>query len=359
MKIAIVGGIFDKPESYRANHSISPETTLVDGLRARGMSVTAFGHRRFAPNDDFDIVHVHHFGRAAFALQECPEHTRTVFTSHDPHLMNGLPIGLAKKATYPSVMRLADGVVTLSTRERAYITQRFSLDPETVKTVSNGINTTIFTRACQPNDNHSLLFVGQLQKFKGLDYLIDALALVRESIPSVSLIVVHQTAGMLDYYREQVRHRALEHAVVFAGPKSPRELVSMYSRCTVLVSPSLAECLSTVVLEGMACSCAIVATDVGGIREQLDPESGVIVPPANAAAIATAVRGLLGDSQNRARLGTRAAEVVRERFSTNAMITAHISLYEDLLTRSRRKVKLKDRLISAFIRGYVKRRPIS
>ena len=352
MRIAIVGGIFDKPESYRANHSISPETTLVDGFRARGLSVTPFGHHQFVPNDDFDIVHVHHFARAVFALHQCPEHTRTVFTTHDGHLMNGLSIGVAKYVTYPSVMRSVDSVVSLSTREQVYLTQRFALDPQTVKTISNGINTTLFARTCQPNENPSLLCVGQLQRFKGLDYLIDALPLILKSNPSVILTLVHQNEGMLDYYRQKVRARALEHAVVFAGPKSPDELANLYSQCTVLMSPSLVECFSTVVLEGMGCGCAVVATDVGGIREQLDSECGVIVPAGNAAAIARAVCELLGDGPRRARLGARAAAVAREKFSTDAMITAHIDLYKSLLSRPRKKVKVQDRMTSALVRKY-------
>jgi len=109
----------------------------------------------------------------------------------------------------------------------------------------------------------------------------------------------------------------------------------------------------------MACGCAVVATDIGGIREQLEPDSGVIVPPANAAAIAGAVCELLGDGPNRARLGTRAAAVAREKFSTEAMITAHIKLYQDLLSRPRRPLQVRDRLISAFIRGCIKYRPRS
>jgi glycosyltransferase involved in cell wall biosynthesis len=352
MHIAIVGGIFDKPASYRAKHAISPETTLVDGLRARGLSVTAFGHKNFVSAADFDIIHIHHFGRAAFAMQRRSQRARFIFTSHDGFLMSDLPMGFAKRLTYASVMRSADCVVALSTRERECLTRRYALDPRSLRTIYNGINTEVFARNSAHGSDDYLLFVGQLQAFKGLGYLIEALPRVRGANPSVKLIVAYQTAAMLDHYQALARQHGVEHAVLFAGSKSAQELVDLYSRCSVLVSPGLVECLSTVVLEGMACGCAVVATDVGGVREQLDSESGVIIPPANAVAISDAVCRLLRDPQKRARLGAKAAQVASSKFSVEAMVTAHISMYASLLEGPGRKVKSRDRLLSALVRAY-------
>jgi glycosyltransferase involved in cell wall biosynthesis len=354
MRIAIVGGIFDKAASYRAKHAISPETTLVDGLRASGLSVTPFGHRTYLSAGAFDIVHIHHYGRALFAALKHSRHARVIFTSHDPYLMNGLPISPAKRLTYASVMRSADCIIALSKREAEYLTRRYGVHPESVRVIHNGINTNVFApRPGRREDDH-LLFVGQLEPFKGLDYLIAALPRVRDARPSVRLTVVYQTAAKLDQYRALARRHGVEDVVVFAGPKSPAELADLYSECTVLVSPSLGECLSTVVLEGMACGCAIVATDVGGIREQLDASTGVIVPPADVTAISDAVAGLLGDPRKRASLGAGAADSLREKFSVDAMVTAHIHMYGDILSRARRPMRSRDRLISALVGQYTK-----
>ena len=62
-----------------------------------------------------------------------------------------------------------------------------------------------------------------------------------------------------------------------------------------MVSPSLGECFSTVVLEAMCCGAAVVATDVGGIREQLDEDTGVIVPTYDTPALSNAICTLLAD----------------------------------------------------------------
>jgi glycosyltransferase involved in cell wall biosynthesis len=74
-----------------------------------------------------------------------------------------------------------------------------------------------------------------------------------------------------------------------------------------------------------------VATDVGGIREQLDEDTGVIVPPGDSAALARAICVLLADRNYTRRLGEAACQKVREKFSVRQMIDRHVRLYEELL----------------------------
>ena len=64
-KICLVGGIFDREEKVRSKHVITPETVLLDGFRKADVAVDAVGHARFLPSDGYDIIHVHHFGKAA------------------------------------------------------------------------------------------------------------------------------------------------------------------------------------------------------------------------------------------------------------------------------------------------------
>ena len=104
-----------------------------------------------------------------------------------------------------------------------------------------------------------------------------------------------------------------------------------------MVSPSLGECLSTVVLEAMCCGAAVVATDVGGIREQLDDETGVIVPPRDSAALARAICGLLADTGPASPARARPpAKRPAPRFSVRQMIDRHVRLYEELLETDER-----------------------
>jgi glycosyltransferase involved in cell wall biosynthesis len=98
----------------------------------------------------------------------------------------------------------------------------------------------------------------------------------------------------------------------------------------------LGECLSTVVLEAMCCGAAVVATDVGGIREQLDEDTGVIVPPRDSDALARAVCMLLSDADQRRRLGQAARRKAHAQFSVRQMIDRHVRLYEEILETDER-----------------------
>lgn len=332
MRICIIGGIFDKPADYRAQHAISPETVLADGLRQRGWQVTLSGHSAPLPPGDFDLVHVHHFGRAAVRLAAATGRPPFVLTTHDPFAMNGLPVGWRRRLTDSFVLRKTDAIVALSNAERDFLTRRRGLPPERIAVIPNGISTAVFDRISDPAEpNDDLLFVGQLQEFKGLDYLLHALPAVRASYPRVKLRVVYQTGALLDRYQKHAARLGLNGCLEFAGSKTATGLAQLYSTAAIVVSPSLGECLSTVVLEAMCCGAAVVATDVGGIREQLDQDTGVIVPPRDSPALARAISTLLADAGRRHRLGQAAWRKAHAQFSVRQMIDRHVRLYEELL----------------------------
>jgi glycosyltransferase involved in cell wall biosynthesis len=337
MHICIVGGIFDKPADYRAQHSISPETVLADGLRQRGWQVTLSGHSAPLPSGHFDLVHVHHFGRAALRLAAATGRPPFVLTTHDPFAMNGLPVGWRRRLTDRFVLRKADAVVALSNAERDFLARRRDLPSERIAVIPNGISTAVFERIPEPADpTNDLLFVGQLQQFKGLDYLLHALPAVRDSYPRVKLRVVYQTGALLDQYRKHAAQLGLDECLEFAGSKTAAGLAQLYSTAAVVVSPSLGECLSTVVLEAMCCGAAVVATDVGGIREQLNEDAGIIVPPRDSTALARAICGLLADPGWRRRLGQAAWRKAHAQFSVHQMIDRHVRLYKELLETDER-----------------------
>jgi D-inositol-3-phosphate glycosyltransferase len=333
VRICIFGGIFDQPAEYRAKHSISPETVLAAGLRDRGWDVTVCGHHQPPPAGAYDLVHVHHFGQAAVRMALGGRRPPFVFTTHDPFLMNGLPVGWKRHLTDALVLRRADAVVALSNAERDFLMRRYWLPPSAVTVIPNGIDTQIFdqTEEISQGGEVSLLFVGQLQAFKGLDYLMEALPAVRDACPQVKLRVVYQTSALLDHYRAYADRLGFRGQIEFAGARTAAELAHLYSTATVVVSPSLGECLSTVVLEAMCCGAPVVATDVGGIREQLDEKTGVIVPPRDPAALAHAIRRLLADPGRRLAMGQAARRKARAQFSVQKMIDRHVRLYEELL----------------------------
>jgi glycosyltransferase involved in cell wall biosynthesis len=134
--------------------------------------------------------------------------------------------------------------------------------------------------------------------------------------------------------------------VRFLGAKTPSELAAFYQQADLFVLPSGAEALPSTITEAMLCGAPVVATDVGGIREQL-AGYGLLVRPGNSAELAAAIGSVLNRYEHFADRGEEMSRSARERFSVDAMIDRHVELYADLLARKgprRRHAELRTAL---------------
>lgn len=156
-----------------------------------------------------------------------------------------------------------------------------------------------------------------------------AAARVRAAVPGATFVLAGE--GNLD---GQLRAFAAEcgllrHAFFLGRCEKIAELLSISDVC---VLSSRAEGLSNAILEYMAAGRPVVATDVGSIREALvDGETGCLVPPADAPALADRIIAVLGDAARAEAMGQKARQVVRETFSREAQLGRTHILYERLL----------------------------
>lgn len=157
----------------------------------------------------------------------------------------------------------------------------------------------------------SFLYVGRLWWGKGLDYLIDAFAVLQRRVEAeISLLLVGDGP-------EEARLRARCQAegvrnVVFAGFQQKPTLPRYYAAADVFVFPTLGDPYGLVVDEAMACSLPVIATTTTGeIGERIeDGVNGFIVPPENSAALLDRMERLLTDPERRWRMGSRSAEMI-------------------------------------------------
>ena len=171
-----------------------------------------------------------------------------------------------------------------------------------------------------------------LREQKRPDIFLEAVPLVLERVPGARLALVGD--GPL---REELHARAAElglddeprFAFLPFAPPAARHLRAM----DVYVLPSAWEAFPIGVLEALACGTPQVATDVGGTGEAVVPETGVLVPPRDAPALAAAVADLLGDAERRARMAQASRERHAERFGVERMVAETAALYRDVLAR--------------------------
>jgi glycosyltransferase involved in cell wall biosynthesis len=179
------------------------------------------------------------------------------------------------------------------------------------------------------------IFVGRLTAQKRVDDLLDALAILARSGERLDLTVVGDGPE-----RARLERRAaapdLAGTVTFVGAVPPEAVPGHYAGKRVCVLPSVDEGLGLVVAEALAAGVPVVATRSGGIPDLLtDPESGELVPPANPAALADAIRHVNGDDRYLAG-ALRAGRALLERLSPEAVAQRFEELYEGVLARRSR-----------------------
>jgi len=151
-----------------------------------------------------------------------------------------------------------------------------------------------------------IVFVGRLVCDKGVSDLIDALAELGQIgfRPRLSIVGDGPERSAII---TRVGERGLDQQVTFTGIKRGSELAKFVARHRVMAVPSRwAEPFGIVALEGIACGCVIVGTDLGGLAEAIGP-CGITVPNADPSAMAGALRSLLEDDNQRADYRSRAS----------------------------------------------------
>jgi len=166
-----------------------------------------------------------------------------------------------------------------------------------------------------------------LRPGKGLETLLQATPLLRKRHPQAQVCIVGEGPDLAQL-RAQAEALGVADAVHFLGPTE--DPLSALRGMSVFVHPSWAESFPYVILEAMAVGAPIVASDVGGIGEAVArDESGLLVPPRDARALAHAVGELLDDGDRAARLASRARTAL-SRFTCEAMIEAVTDVYAEL-----------------------------
>jgi glycosyltransferase involved in cell wall biosynthesis len=163
---------------------------------------------------------------------------------------------------------------------------------------------------------------------KGIDYLVDAIGLLPRDIPAHLLLYGFMDDKKLTRRIDSSPARDRIHRVGFV--KNAPELSAA---CDVFCMPSTKrEGLARAVIEAMAYRVPPVVTDAGGNPELVvDGESGIVVPPRNARAIAAAIETLYRDEELRLRMGEAARERIGVAFRNEDTVRNTIALYEELV----------------------------
>jgi len=193
-------------------------------------------------------------------------------------------------------MKRATFVVTKSEhlRQRAI---EMGISASKVRTIRNGCNPSVFhledrsaARAQLGVDDKAelILFVGRLDTAKGIAELLEAFASLAGRRPNLRLAFVGDGPGGA-HLRSKAKHLALEDRITLKGACSSQEVAQWLAAANVLALPSYNEGYPNVVIEALSCGRPVIATNVGGILELVNEESGILIAPRDSRALAHAI----------------------------------------------------------------------
>ncbi|MFC1979533.1 glycosyltransferase family 4 protein, partial [Chloroflexota bacterium] len=152
----------------------------------------------------------------------------------------------------------------------------------------------------------NILFVGRLEKRKGLNYLLKAYKWVKEEFPESRLIIVGPGTRLRRKYEKEVRKRGFED-VIFVGYVSQDDLPRYYKTADIFCAPAIGwESFGIVLLEAMAAGKPVVASNIQGYASVVTHGvEGLLVPPKDEALLAQALISLMKDETLRQQMGAR------------------------------------------------------
>ena len=338
------------PSRFRSHVCLIQEGWLTDHLRELGVDYRIIENKwsydpaflfnliRLIRRERIDLLHSHEFmmnvyGSVAAKLTGIPMigtlHGKVYFTEKRSRIK-----------AYKLAISLSSYFIAVSRDLKKYLIESLDLKrDDKILTIYNGIDIDKYRIETYPNDLAEDLdirpgmpvigTVGSLFEVKGLEYLLEATQIVKETVPELRLLITG-TGRLENELKALAGELGIAETVKFLGFRG--DIPKLLNLMDVYICSSVSEGLSLSILEAMACGRSIVATDVGGNPELItEGISGFLVPSRDPLALAQKVIQLLHDRELRSRLGGAGRQIVEEKFSLETMMQNYYKLYGKLL----------------------------
>ncbi|MDP6422406.1 MAG: glycosyltransferase family 1 protein [SAR202 cluster bacterium] len=271
----------------------------------------------------YDLVHSHYWlsGRVGMTLSQKWDvpHVTTFHTLAKTKLRArvGEREPMRRVNVESLVMQNVDAIVVSTEEEKQDVVRLYDAVPRKVSVVPAGVDLDLFEPIEKPiarealgiREKRVILYVGRIERLKGIEILLRSAALV-EDIADTRVLIV---GGHPENDTEQDRLRALtaelglQDVVTFTGAVEQAELPNYYNAADAFVLPSHSESFGLAALEAMACGTPVVASRVGGLKTFIDSgETGYLVPWRCPEPFAQRLEMLLANPELKNAMGTAA-----------------------------------------------------
>lgn len=234
------------------------------------------------------------------------------------------------------VARLSDGVIAWTEHEQIALIDLYQAPNDRVYVIPPGVDSSKF----KPNVNlnvrselnfgkeKAILFVGRLERLKGLDILIKVFAQLKNK-DGIKLFIAGGNSNSSEMFRllDEAQRLQVKDSVIFLGSISGDILSKYYNAADVCILPSYYESFGLAALEASACGTPVVASKVGGLTTVVkDKETGFLIPGQSPDLFVEKIELLLNDDKLRMRMG-KSARSHAEKFTWDATAEKILGVY--------------------------------
>ena len=298
----------------------------------RGLAARAVALRRILEVQKPDVLHAHNAWSVILAATALPL-GRPPFAMIATRHGDWLPTNPIGRLQFRLACRRFDAIASVSAASASSALLKGYVRPGQSLVAPNGIDLSAISIVPDSVPCHrptTLLFVGRLERIKGLDVLLPAIGILRDRGTLVSLRVIGEGSERRAL-EAMSRTLGLESQVEFTGALLD---VRPYLRLSAFgVLPSRSEGQSVSVMEMMAAGLPVIATAVGGTPELVTHGiTGYLAPPEDSTGLADTIGVALHDRENNSDLGARARAYALDHFSAEAMQARYQSAYVNAMT---------------------------
>lgn len=225
------------------------------------------------------------------------------------------------------VIKNSDIITTVSNPVAKELDEYYGL--KNVPICGNGVDENLF-KPCKNEDENYILYVGRLSYKKGLFNLINVFEKLCNEY-STKLLIVGKGEIYSELYKD-VLEKKLNDKIIFCGHKNIEELVSMYQKSTLFISPSHYESGPLTLLEAMSCGKPVIATNVGIAQECINNyENGLLIKPKSLKDMRIAIANLIDDRNLRVKLGKNARKTILDNYTWDKVVNKYEICYNKIV----------------------------
>jgi glycosyltransferase involved in cell wall biosynthesis len=333
-----------------ANEPPSKKEEVVDGIQIKRLNYLAkVANTNITPglplalaSEDYDIMHTHipTPWSADWSLLDAVFKRKPLVVSYYNDITGrgatGLIAKLYNKTALKLLLKRADKIIIIQ-ENYSISSSILSNYIDKIVVVPCGADVDKFVPSTLPKDKNTIFFLSLLDefhKYKGLEYLLKAIKIVKNQINDVKLVVGGK-GSLMEHFQQQASSLGLSDNVEFHGFIPDDKITEYYCRANVFVLPStssIQEGFGIVTLEALACKTPVITTEIVGVSSDLKKENaGLIIPPRDPDALAAAIIKILGSEDMQREMGENGRRLVKDKYTWKTIAEMTEKVYNELI----------------------------